>query len=166
MDIINRTLTQPRPNPAMGGFGQQGSMGSFGQQGNMGAFGQQGNMGVAGQQGNMAGMGGMGPGMAGIASKYEGASIRVYNERKKYQEWEFVYDASKDPALNPQMNQQQGAGLKNSVTNPGFGSFNSNNNSSNSSSNFGSGSSFGSGSGSSFGSSSSISQPTPDPNKP
>ena len=177
MDIINRALTQPRPNPAFGGmsgpFGQQGNMpgvsgtsGSFGQQGNM--PGVSGTSGPLGQQGNMQGVGGMGPGMAGVATKYEGDSIRVYNERKKYQEWEFVYDASKDPALNPQLNQQQG-GLKGSVANPGFGSFNS---SGGNSSGFGGGGSsgFGGGSSSGFGSSSgsgsSFGQPSPNPNNP
>jgi hypothetical protein len=35
-----------------------------------------------------------GPGIAGVASKFEGASIKVYNKRSKYKEWEFVYDPS------------------------------------------------------------------------
>ena len=41
----------------------------------------------------------MGGGIAGVASEAKGASIIVYNERKKYNEWEFVYDQSKDRGL-------------------------------------------------------------------
>ena len=40
----------------------------------------------------------IGGGIAGIASKVEQQGIKVYKERKKYNEWEFVYDISKDPA--------------------------------------------------------------------
>lgn len=32
-----------------------------------------------------------GGGIAGVASKHTGASIKVYKERQKYEEWEFVY---------------------------------------------------------------------------
>jgi hypothetical protein len=32
------------------------------------------------------------PGIAGVASKFEGPSIKAYRERTKYQEWEFVYE--------------------------------------------------------------------------
>lgn len=39
----------------------------------------------------------MGGGIAGVASTAEGESIMVYNERTKYNEWEFVYDFRKDP---------------------------------------------------------------------
>ena len=41
----------------------------------------------------------MGGGIAGVASESKGPSIIVYNERKKYNEWEFVYDQSKDHGL-------------------------------------------------------------------
>lgn len=34
------------------------------------------------------------PGIAGVASKREGPSIKSYRDRTKYQEWEFVFDAS------------------------------------------------------------------------
>ena len=34
------------------------------------------------------------PGIAGVASKHEGPSIKSYRDRTKYQEWEFVFDAS------------------------------------------------------------------------
>ena len=32
------------------------------------------------------------PGIAGVASKFKGPSIKAYHERTKYQEWEFVYE--------------------------------------------------------------------------
>jgi hypothetical protein len=32
------------------------------------------------------------PGIAGVASKFKGPSIKAYRERTKYQEWEFVYE--------------------------------------------------------------------------
>lgn len=40
-------------------------------------------------------------GIAGVASKFEGESIMVYNERQRYEEWEFVYDMKKEAANNP-----------------------------------------------------------------
>lgn len=64
-----------------------------------------------------------GAGIAGVASTSEGASIRVYNKRKKYNEWEFIYDpkqeilgagatmpAGQPSATNPQFGAQPGAG--------------------------------------------------------
>lgn len=88
-------------------------------------------------------------GIAGVATKYKGRSIKVVEKQKRYQLWEFVYDIKKDKTIlggaaqqqgmqNGQMPGQNGAG-------PGFGSFGSNGNSNNSN-----GSSFG-GSSSSFG---------------
>jgi hypothetical protein len=44
---------------------------------------------------------GFGGGIAGVATTYKSPSIKIYNERQKYQEWEFIYDPKKDPALNP-----------------------------------------------------------------
>jgi len=94
---------------------------------------------------------GGGVGIAGIATKYKGPAIKVVNERKKYQEWEFIYDMKKDKSLmgaagvnalqnaqNPGQGQGQNA--------PGFSSFGSGNQNS-------TGSSFGSGSQNSTGSS-------------
>ncbi len=48
----------------------------------------------------------IGGGIAGVASKFEAQGIKVYNERTKYQEWEFVYDPRKDMG-NPMMPGQQ-----------------------------------------------------------
>lgn len=68
---------------------------------------------------------GGGVGIAGVATKYKGPSIKRVNERKKYQEWEFVYDMKKDKsllgagtvnALQNAQNAQQGQGQNN----PGF----------------------------------------------
>ncbi len=44
----------------------------------------------------------IGGGIAGVASKLEAQGIKVYNERTKYNEWEFVYDPRKD-MTNPMM---------------------------------------------------------------
>src|ERR1019366_1954832 len=67
-----------------------------------------------------------GGGIAGVASTAEGQSVKVYNDRSLYQEWEFIFDPAKQkqipnpnalgaigtPAGNmnsPQPGQQQGA---------------------------------------------------------
>lgn len=42
----------------------------------------------------------IGGGLAGVASKKEEKGIKIYKERKKYNEWEFVYDVNKDPSRN------------------------------------------------------------------
>jgi hypothetical protein len=50
------------------------------------------------------GMGGQtfGGGIAGVASTAEGEGVKVYNERTLYQEWEFIYDPSKQKQIpNP-----------------------------------------------------------------
>jgi hypothetical protein len=39
----------------------------------------------------------IGAGLAGVASKREQEGIKEYNKRTAYNEWEFVYDISKDP---------------------------------------------------------------------
>ena len=68
--------------------------------------------------------------IAGVASKVERHGIKIYNEREKYNEWEFIYDFSKDRtgagrlagqvgAGDPRLGQQQpGQPLTNT---PGFG---------------------------------------------
>jgi len=91
-----------------GGLGQSGpggaSTGATGQNPN-GGFGGS-NFGPAGSSsmqpaGGLPGIGGtqIGGGIAGVASESTGPAIIVYNERKKYNEWEFVYDQSKDRGL-------------------------------------------------------------------
>ncbi len=98
-----------------GGFGQ--TTGGFGQ--SAGGFGQSAapagqaagggvDMSTLGLNGprpgglqGVPGMGGtqVGGGIAGVASESQGPAIIVYNERKKYNEWEFVYDQTKDRGL-------------------------------------------------------------------
>lgn len=67
--------------------------------------------------------------IAGVASKVERHSIKVYNEREKYNEWEFIYDYAKDRGIGQQSGQlgagntgfpQQQTGQPGSNT-PGFG---------------------------------------------
>jgi type II secretory pathway pseudopilin PulG len=48
------------------------------------------------------GNGSVGGGIAGVASKYEGEGIKIINERKKYKEWEFVYDFKNDRGVQGQ----------------------------------------------------------------
>jgi hypothetical protein len=53
--------------------------------------------------GGLTGMGQMGQsfgaGIAGVASTLEAEGIKVYNQRSKYNEWEFIYDMRKDRAV-------------------------------------------------------------------
>ncbi len=58
------------------------------------------------------------PGIAGVASKFEGPSIKAYRERTKYQEWEFVYEPGANqpgqtgaPGQNQPLNGQPQTGL-------------------------------------------------------
>ncbi len=95
-DMIKNLLTQPRQPPA----------------GVPGAF-------------NNNNRQGLGQGIAGVATKYKGPSIKIYDDRQKYQEWEFVFDPQKDKTMNPQMSvgnmQMQNPG-NTGLSNPGFSS--------------------------------------------
>lgn len=51
----------------------------------------------------------IGAGLAGVASKREQEGIKTYNQRTKYNEWEFVYDITKDPTKNGGMRGAAGA---------------------------------------------------------
>jgi type II secretory pathway pseudopilin PulG len=54
-----------------------------------------------------------GAGIAGVASQLEAEGIKIYNDRTKYNEWEFTYDARQDPIavrMMMQTNQQQQGG--------------------------------------------------------
>ncbi len=55
--------------------------------------------GLAGVLGQGASAGGqvIGGGIAGVASTLEAEGIMIYNDRTKYNEWEFLYDIRKDP---------------------------------------------------------------------
>jgi hypothetical protein len=109
-----------------------------------------------------------GGGIAGVASKAKGSSIKVMDGQTDYSKWEFVYNPQKDAAAglqgaanrmntnanSPQNSGNSSAGFSNQKS--GFGSNSSSGFGSNSSSGFGSSSSgFGSNSSSGFGSSSS-----------
>ena len=44
----------------------------------------------------------IGGGIAGVASTAEGEGIMIYNDRTKYQEWEFIFDPQKQKQIpNP-----------------------------------------------------------------
>ena len=58
------------------------------------------------------GQGGLGAGIAGVASKREATGVKIYNERTRYDEWEFVYDQTKDVK-----SAQQAAGVASQGTN-------------------------------------------------
>jgi len=69
LQMIQNIISNPRPGGLAGTGARQGA-------------------GVGGQQ--------LGGGIAGVASKKDAESIRVYNERTNYKEWEFIYDQSKE----------------------------------------------------------------------
>ena len=53
--------------------------------------------GMPGAEGGAAsGMAGIPGGIAGVASKLESKGIMIYNEKSKYNEWEFLYDMKKE----------------------------------------------------------------------
>ena len=79
-----------------------------------------------------------GGGIAGIASKFEGDAIKVYNDQKEYQKWEFVYDMSKDTMITgaqqaipqpPGPNSTNGFGSNSSSSSSSFGQSSSSGNS-------------------------------------
>jgi hypothetical protein len=61
------------------------------------------------------GLQGGGTGLAGVATTAKGVGIHIVNDRKKYQEWEFVYDIKNDKTtgvgqlMQQQQNMMQGA---------------------------------------------------------
>lgn len=70
----------------------------------------------------------IGAGIAGFASKVEMPSIKIYNDRQKYNEWEFVYDMKKDkrimpnvPGMNAQPQGQQNPNGNQNQIGTGFG---------------------------------------------
>lgn len=65
---------------------------------------------------------GGGVAIAGVASKFEGPSIKRYKDREKYNEWEFIYDLKSDLGLMGQQGMQQGLqqGLPQQPVGPGI----------------------------------------------
>ena len=83
----------------------------------------------------------IGGGIAGVATKVEGEGIKVYNDRSKYKEWEFIYDLSKDTGGTGVRQVPQGQQLQKNGINgigSGIGSSSPFGNSSQQSSGFGS----------------------------
>lgn len=52
-------------------------------------------------------------GIAGVASKSEATGVKVYNGKKAYNEWEFVYDYREDPSAADRAPANAGPGLQN-----------------------------------------------------
>jgi hypothetical protein len=50
-------------------------------------------------------------GLAGVASNFKGPSIKVYRDRQKYNEWEFIFDLKQGLPGQQQPQQQPGQGL-------------------------------------------------------
>lgn len=71
-DLLNNLLTRPRPMPGSTGSLSGNGLGS--------------GMGNGLQTG----------GIAGVASKVERSSIKIYKDFQHYNEWEFIYDYAKD----------------------------------------------------------------------
>jgi hypothetical protein len=99
-NLINQILTTPRPG------GLNGTTSTLGTP-------------VGGQpQGQV-----IGGGIGGVASKVERKGIKVYNDRTDYNEWEFVFDLSKEmrnalPGTQPQTGQQPSSGVQPAATVP------------------------------------------------
>ena len=91
--IINQILTSPRPGGINGVQGISAAQAGLTQTGAApgAAFGTT-TAGTSQPQQQV-----IGAGLAGVASKREQEGIKSYNERTKYNEWEFVYDLTKDP---------------------------------------------------------------------
>ncbi len=119
VNIIQNLLTQPRQPPAgifpagQGGIDPSGLSAQQGPSGTPSGIGQgftignqNGANGLNGSQPNALGAGGI----AGVASKQAGKGIKVYNERSKYKEWEFVFDPRKDLVTNKAALGQQNPG--------------------------------------------------------
>lgn len=115
-NLINQILTTPRPGGLNGLDGTQ--PGGQGVQGGIagGVFGTP-------IQGNAGGGQIIGGGIAGVASKLEREGIKLYGQRSAYNEWEFVYDMSKDASRGGGgrggvIPQQVGPGQTSSQTSP------------------------------------------------
>lgn len=106
--LINQILTQPRPGGPPPGIGGQMTTGgpTVDQYGNPIAATNPltGNVNAAPGAAAAPAQAAMGQviggGVAGVASKRELEGIKIYKDRKKYNEWEFVYDVTKDKSRN------------------------------------------------------------------
>jgi type II secretory pathway pseudopilin PulG len=89
-DMIRNLLTRPRPFPGTAAAG-------------------------AGAGGTQIGVGSI----AGVASKVEKQSIKIYNDRDQYNEWEFIYDFSQDRTGAGRLAGNMGAGDPRLAQQPG-----------------------------------------------
>ena len=133
--IIQQILTTPRQLPAGVGYPAPGSPAGFNSPNGFNAqgnyqpqSGQAGNQLQPGQPGqpsnpssgstfnNPSGTTGInastnigagGGGIAGVASTASGSGIMVINDRRKFREWEFVYDVTKDKTMGGGVQNQQ-----------------------------------------------------------
>jgi hypothetical protein len=87
-DLLNGLLTRPRPMPGSDGSSSANGMGTG--MGNGLGTGTGTGIGGAGMGGSQTG------GIAGVASKVEKASIKIYKDYQHYNEWEFIYDYAQD----------------------------------------------------------------------
>ena len=90
-NLINSILTSPRPG-GLNGPGQVVNGQGMPAGSSTATLGGQTPAGTSSSQQNV-----IGAGIAGIASKHEQEGIKTYNTRTRYNEWEFVYDVTKDP---------------------------------------------------------------------
>jgi hypothetical protein len=139
-NLINQLLTTPRP----GGLGGLPGAQPASTQGTVDAFGNPvqpttSTTQTLGAQQQPAAGSTIGGGIAGVASKLEQEGIKRYRERTLYNEWEFVYDITKDTsrtggasaipqaatnangAANAGATTSTGTGLSASPTNPATG---------------------------------------------
>jgi hypothetical protein len=65
----------------------------------------------------------IGAGIAGVASTLEAEGIKSYNDRTKYNEWEFIYDPRKDIAMQTMGMQPGGLPPQNLQTTPASSMF-------------------------------------------
>ncbi|HVW84603.1 MAG TPA: collagen-like protein [Bryobacteraceae bacterium] len=92
-NLINQLLTTPRPGGLNGVAGAPDPSAS-GQTGS--GLGTTGGNNTGTPLGQSLGGQTVGGGIGGVASKREQEGIKVYNDRTAYNEWEFVYDMTKD----------------------------------------------------------------------
>ena len=122
--IINGLLTTPRPG-GLGGIsgaimgGQQAPVDQFGNPMPQGVPGQPIQAQAPGQAPGQNPGQSIGGGLAGVASKLEQEGIKRYKDRKLYNEWEFVYDITKDPARTGGLPQPPGAQQQQQQAQPG-----------------------------------------------
>lgn len=91
-NMLNQILTSPRPGGINGLGGVQGATA----QGTTSTSPAPGGSSPMGSTPTTPGPAPVGAGIAGVASKREQKGIKSYNDHTKYNEWEFVYDISKE----------------------------------------------------------------------